>query len=448
MPERTATARLEERIHELLAGEKGERVCQDLSEAACDAYPRNFAKLLAAMAGSKSGDHLSKPGLVLTWLLTALGAPSAAIGLLAPVREAGSLLPQMIVGAVVRRFAIRKGFAVAGAAAQGLCVVGMGAAALLIEGTAAAWTVVGLLVVFSLARGVSSIASKDLLGKTVPKTRRGRLSGIASSVSGWLAVGVGVYFALNRGEEVPVAVLATLLFVAGGMWLLSALVMAGLLEQPSGVSGGGNALEEGLASFRFLRDDPVFRRFCVARALLASTVLSMPFYVVLAHEATGGRLAGLGWLMIAGSLATALSAAAWGRFSDRSSRLTFAFAGAGAGAVGLLMVVVSGFETGEGPALWIYGGLFFLIGLAHTGIRLGRKTYLIDHGNEENRARLIAVSNTLMGAVLLASGSFGLLAGILGERAVVLVFALLGLAGSAMACRLPEIGTETDSSHP
>jgi len=66
----------------------------------------------------------------------------------------------------------------------------------------------------------------------------------------------------------------------------------------------------------------------------------------------------------------------------------------------------------------------------------------VDYADEADRARLVAVSNTLMGAVLLASGSFGLLAGALGERVVVLVFALLGLAGSALAHRLPEIHAE------
>jgi hypothetical protein len=41
---------------------------------------------------------------------------------------------------------------------------------LLLEGEAAGWSTVGLLVLFSTARGLSSISSKDLLGKTIPKS--------------------------------------------------------------------------------------------------------------------------------------------------------------------------------------------------------------------------------------------------------------------------------------
>lgn len=58
---------------------------------------KNFRKQVIAYIGSKTGDHLSKPGLILTWLLAALGAPTALVGLLVPIREAGSLVPQMVI---------------------------------------------------------------------------------------------------------------------------------------------------------------------------------------------------------------------------------------------------------------------------------------------------------------------------------------------------------------
>ncbi|MEX2577534.1 MAG: hypothetical protein WD342_00640 [Verrucomicrobiales bacterium] len=430
---------MEEKLYDLVSDDEDARPCKGITDEACEVVPRNFGKQVLASIASKTGDQLSKPGLILAWLLTSLGAPAAAIGLLVPVRESGSLLPQMIAGGVVRRFPIRKGFWVGGSLLQGAAVVGMGLTALFLEGAAAGWTVVGLLVVFSLARGVNSITSKDLLGKTIPKTRRGRLGGLASSVSGWIAVAVGIFFALNPAEELPVGLFAGLLFSAGALWFLGAGIMSTLIEKPSAASDGGKALADALKSLRFLRDDPVFLRFCVARALLASTVLSMPFYVVLAHRATDGRIASFGILMVAGSLATALSGVTWGKLADASSRVTLAVAGLSAGLVGCLAAGLAGIEMNEVVAIWLYGGLFFLIALAHTGIRMGRKTYLVDHANADNRARLVAVSNTLMGVVLLLSGSFGLFAEAVGERMVILVFALLGIAGSLLAFTLPEV---------
>ncbi len=400
---------------------------------------RNFRTQVIAYVGSKTGDHLSKPGLILTWLLTALGAPTATIGLLVPIREAGSLVPQMVFSQFLRRYEIRRGFWVVGSALQGAAILGMGLVALFLTGATAGWSIIGLLVLFSLSRGICSIAGKDLLGKTIPKTRRGQLSGLASSISGWVAVGVGVFFVVNPAKELPASFFAALLFIAGALWLIAAGVMMSLIEEPSETSGDGNPLLDALESLKFLREDKVFLRFCIARALLASTVLSMPFYVVLAHRATNGSAASLGLLMIAGSLATALSGATWGKLSDRSSRKTLAIAGFSAGVIGCLTAGISNLELDRVSALWIYGSLFFLIGLAHTGIRIGRKTYLVDHADNDNRARLVAVSNTLMGLVILTSGSFGLLAGAVGEQVVILVFAVLGILGSVMAFRLPEV---------
>jgi len=438
---------MEEKIYQLVTdGDENGVVCKDISEQACEAVPKNFGKQVLALVATKTGDQLSKPGLILTWLLTALGAPAATIGLLVPVREAGSLLPQMIVGGVIRRYPIRKHFWVVGSVLQGIAVLGIAITAWKLKGAGAGWTVLGLLALFSVARGVCSIVSKDLLGKTIPKTRRGRLGGLASSISGWIAVGVGLFFAFNRTEDLPIGLLVSLLLVAGGLWLAAAAIMARLIEMPGDTGGGGNAVKEAVASLRFLRDDAVFRRFCIARALLASTVLSMPFYVVLAHRATGGKVASLGILMIAASLAAAVSGVTWGKLADTSSRRTLAIAGMVAGTVGCVAAGLGGLDLDKTPAVWLFGVLFFLIGLAHTGIRVGRKTFLVDYADADNRARLVAVSNTLMGIVLLLSGSFGLLADTIGERFVILIFALLGIAGSVLAFTLPEVQAAPEKS--
>lgn len=270
------------RFYAFVTGDRDEPVSHDIAEEARDAVPENFLKQLLAYVATKTGDALSKPGLILTWLLSVVGAPAAAIGVLVPVREAGSLLPQLIVSGAIRRFEIRKGIWAAGSVFQGLAVIGMAAVAMTLNGAAAGWSIIGLLAVFSLSRGVCSIVSKDLIGKTIPKTRRGRLSGWASSISGWIAVVIGIFFILRNREEIPLWGFALLLTSAGVLWLAAAALMASLNEKPGATTRGGSVLAEAIKSLRLLKEDRIFRRFCVARALLASTVLSMPFYVVLA----------------------------------------------------------------------------------------------------------------------------------------------------------------------
>jgi hypothetical protein len=40
----------------------------------------------------------------------------------------------------------------------------------------------------------------------------------------------------------------------------------------------------------------------------------------------------------------------------------------------------------------------------HGGVRLGRKIYLVDMASGDNRAAYVAVSNTLIGVLMLAGG--------------------------------------------
>jgi MFS family permease len=430
------TRRRIEDLYDLVSGDEDARACDDISEAACRVVPGNFFRQLAAQVATKLGDALSDPKIVLAWLLHTIGATGLAVGLLVPVREAGSLLPQLAIGGAVRRFPVRKWFWVAGSLAQGGAVLLMALTAILAPGPGAGWTILALLAVFSVARSVCSVSSKDILGKTVPRKRRGRLTGLAATASGGITLAVGLSFAVKDPESFSAGDFAFLLVAAGAMWLVASAIMAGLKEAPGATEGGRNAFREAVRSLAILARDADFRTFCISRALLASTVLSMPYVVLLAREASGGKVASLGILLVASSSATALSATVWGFQADRSSRRTLAVAGLSAGVVGVATFLVAGAGIGGAGAIWAYGGLFFLFGLAHTGIRIGRKTYLVDMAPSDRRASYVALSNTLIGVVLLLSGSFGLLTPSLGERGVVLVFAVLGLAGGALALTL------------
>ena len=102
--------------------------------------------------------------LVLSWLMTNLGAPAWMLGLLVPVRESLALLPQLFVARYIRAVAVRKWFWVAGSLVQGAAVLGMALVAITLDGPAAGASILALLVSFSLARGVCSVAVKDVLG--------------------------------------------------------------------------------------------------------------------------------------------------------------------------------------------------------------------------------------------------------------------------------------------
>jgi hypothetical protein len=426
-------------LYDLVTGDEDARICKDIPDAACADQPGNFLLHLGANVCTKIGDELASAKLVLPWLLSAAGAPGFFIGLLVPIREALALLPQLFVAAAIRARAIRKWFWVAGSILQGGCVIAMALAALFLEGATAGWTVVGLLVAFSLARGVASVAAKDVMGKTVSKTRRGTLTGYATAIAGLVTIAAGAWLQFRGGAPEGPAGIVALLLTAGGLWFIGAALFAGLREQPGATEGGGNAGREAIASLALLLNDPPFRRFVVTRALLVSTALLVPFYAALAREATDGGLGGLGALLVAAGVASTISSGFWGRMSDRSSRDVLRLA---ATIAGLLSVVVAAWHLAGAPGLpggMVLVGAFFVIGIAHAGIRIGRKTYLVDMATAETRATYVAVSNTVIGLVLLAGGVFGLLADWMGTAATVGLLGVICLAGAASAARLEEV---------
>ena len=98
------------RLYTLATGEDGARFCKDIPDSQCNDQPINFLLQIVSQAFSKTGDALADAKVVLPWLIGAVGAPVFLIGFLVPIRESLALLPQILVGGVLRRFAIRKHF--------------------------------------------------------------------------------------------------------------------------------------------------------------------------------------------------------------------------------------------------------------------------------------------------------------------------------------------------
>ena len=428
-----------EELYNRITGDEDARVCKDIPEAACRDQPRNFFAYLGANLLGKVADEITSARLVIPWLFGSLGVPAAFTGFLVPVREAGVLLPQLAVAAAVRRLAIRKGVWLLGALLSALSLFGMAAAALLLEGSAAGASILLMLVIFSLARGLCSVSAKDVLGKTVSKSRRGALMGWSASLSGIAVLVVGLWIGTVDPDSTGLGVFSGLLIAGGLLWLLAALSFAAIREQPGATEGGGNALSVAREQLGLLVNDLAFRRFVVARSLLLAVALAPPFYVLIAQAHSQAGLLGLGALIIANGLATSISAPFWGYLGDKSSRTVMAGAATGAGLLGVFTFAAVTWDWAWATSEFGLATVFLLLTVMHGGVRLGRKVYLVDMASGENRAACVAVSNTVVGILMLAGGLIGLLGDWLGAAATVLVLGLLSLLAAGYVRTLPEV---------
>lgn len=436
-------ARWTDLLYQALSPDEDARVCKAISDEACREVPGNFLRLLTAQTLTGLGDRLANPKTTLAWLLQAVQAPALFLALIVPLREAGSLLPQLFIAGAIRRLPRRKWVWVGGAVVQALAIAGLAGVAVTLQGTTAGLAVVALVALFALARGFSSIASKDVLGKTIPKSRRGRLSGWISSLSGALALGAGVLL-LVRPQDADHSALWFLgwLLVAAALWLLAAAVYATVREDAGATSGGGNAWDHAKERLSLLRHDRAFRDFVTVRALAVGSGLSAPFVVSLAHRELGGSTLWLGVFILVDGLAAMLSGPFWGRFADTSSRTVLRTA---MGLVAGLLAIVIGLaltDVSTSSARILFPALFFALGIAHSGVRLGRKTYLVDMAEGDRRTDYVAVSNSVIGVLLLATGLVTGALSLLSLPLALGIFALCALAGVLLGGRLPEVSEE------
>lgn len=399
----------------------------------------NGLRQIAARTLQSAGDQVVNAKTVLPWLLTSLGAPGQLLGLLVPVREAGSMLPQAALAPWVQRHRVRKWIWVGGAAGQALATAGMAVVAATATGLAAGLGLLAALAVFALSRSLNSLSGKDVLGRTVPKGQRGQITGLVTVFAGLVAIGIGVGLRVLGGGGLAPDVLAALLAAAALAWVGGLLVFATIREpeaEPEPDTGGGRSWAG--RAWTLLREDRPFRRFVAVRTLLLVSALSPPFVVALGASGGDAGLRGLGPFVIAQGLAGLLGGRLFGRLADRSSRRLM-IGGAAAASVlvigFLVLLAVPGVRTWS----WLYPLVYLLLALTHTGVRVARKTYVVDLAEGDRRTEYVAVSNSVIGVLLLVTGVVSGALATLGDPAALGFLAALGLIGAVAGRGLPEV---------
>ncbi len=426
-----------QRAYRILSGDDSdERSCEAIPDEACTDVPRNYLLNVLNGACTKLAEKIAGPNLVLPWLLGVIGAPAAMIGFLMPIKQTGSLAPQLLVSGTIRGLARRKWAWFAAGMVQAVALVGIAVAAIALPPVWAGGLTLVLLALFSVASGVGSVAFQDVTGKTIPKGRRGHLLSNRAAIGGVLTAVAGglLYFFFGKGAD-PV-VYASMVLIAAGLWALAAVLFASLDEVPGATEGGRNPIKELGAGLELAKTKPGYRRFLLTRALLLTVELAMPFYAMQARSLFGGGIGALGIFVVTVGVAGAVSSPVWGRYSDRSARHVMA-----AGA--LLGVVAAGCALGfvAVPASWqnpyLYTVVFIALGFAQSGVRLGRKTYLIDAAPTGERPLYVAFSNTAIGLVALAAGGLGAVAQAFGVNTTIVILAVLGGLGILAALAMP-----------
>jgi MFS family permease len=428
-------------IYDKIISEDDASACKAIPDSACKEVPGNFMKMLIAQFLTKIGDALINPKVTLPWILQSLGAPTFLIGWLVPIRESGALLPQLAISSYIRTLPIRKWTWIMGSVLQAIAMFAIALSAFCFEGATAGWTIIAFLVLFSFSRGLTSVAAKDVLGKTIPKSQRGQVNGLSTSSAGLVTLILASVMAASAWLDwnASQSFYAISLMSAGVIWLLASLVFSLIEEFPGEVDGGKNGLLVAVKQISLLKTDKAFRHFVATRTLFLCTALSAPYYVVLSQSALGNQVWLLAFFMFASGLASFVSGPFWGRFSDRSSKQVMIIGGSISAFVGVILFVSHWLAPSLTATMFWLPLLYFVVCIAHDGVRVGRKTYLVDLADGNKRTSYVAVSNTVIGTMLLLVSLLGAFVSTLGIHGLVLLFSFITFIGVVMAKKLPDV---------
>lgn len=430
--------KISERVYEWITDEGEVRACANISEDACRETPANFFKNVSSGALSKFAGQLVSPGTTLPWVLAAMGVPAAFSGALVPIKDAGSLLPQLVVSAKIRSFPKRKWFWIIPAWIQALALLAMAFVVWNLDGLLGGWLVLACLALFSISSGVASISFKDVTAKTIPKGKRGQLLAMRATSGGILTLLVGVLILADFFKNSDREFLFMLVLSGAVLWALSGFLFSLIHEEAGATSGGRSPVQEIKKAWVFWQEDLNLRKFIITRGLLMAIPLAQPFFVLLGREEIGEAISNLGVMVLAAGIGSVISSPFWGRFADRSSKkLMIAIAILGMVNIALMALFPIWPESFQNS--YTFAVLFLIQVMAHGGARLSRKTYLVDFAPGKDRPSYVSLSNTAIGIFTLVGAGLGSLANIFGIPPMLWIFSALLLVAAILGNQLEEV---------
>lgn len=352
-------------------------------------------KLLSILGLTKSAELLVSPKTTLPWVIQAVGAPSWLLPLLMPIKESGSLIPQWFIRqSIFVHFPNRLLLWQAGAIAQCLAIFAIAIGSVTTTSVLFAILCLIALTLLSIGRAFCSLSMKEIQAHWVDKGERGHILGNADVMSGLITIvfAIGI---IAIGDQLSLIALGAL--IGAGAILVGAAIVVTLSSRSVHVNVKGAKGRGWRQSVVQVRRDRTLKNLIISRVLVVHSVLAIPFIV---SDTVASSVHSIGFFLILSALASVFSAKIWGDNSDRNAIHTLRIASL----IGVIAIAFYVLVPSTEYSLWVSYAIFLILNVSHTGIRLARKTYLLDITNDQNRADYVAVGNTIVGVMLLVLG--------------------------------------------
>ena len=380
---------------------------------------KTFTQLISIATCGKLADLLVSAKTTLPWLLASLGAPIWIVSMLVPIRESGSLIPQWPLKQKVSHIENRLVIWRWGIVIQACSICLMLASAIFTKALIAGLLILFCLLLLSLGRSLSSLSMKDIQGINVEKGQRGKLVGMASTMSGLLSLITAGLLILSP-QDMSIKAIQLLITFSAFIMFVSLFLSIGLTANLSDNKKDSN---DGKSLWKTINQQADLRQLIISRCLLLHAALIAPFFV--SASAINNDFFQLPYFIIASALASFLSSYLWGKMADKSAIHTMFYA-----TLVCISASVAFYFVTSVDKWWVDVFLFFVLNLGYAGIRIGRKTYMLDIAQGSQRTLYVAAANSMVGYVLLMLGGlYALLYIVIDEHLIIVMtfFMAIGL---------------------
>jgi len=373
-------------------------------------YRRNFWCLAMDFCFFGIGLSFFGPGTVVPSFLTELGASATVIGLLSTLQRAGWLMPQLVAARYISDKPYKKPFILLPAGISRPMILVLAILILVTQAQNPPLLITVTMVVigiFWLGDGLASLPWFDLLGKSIPAERRGRLTIVGQILSGvaGFATGFGVEWLLSdRGPIYPTNY--ALLFALGFSMLAISFTALALTKENKGMAGEHvPSWAEYLPQLgRLLKRDRVFRRFLLARQVFSVAGLASPFYMTYALDRLNLPAQVAGRYTSIGVVGTITAAVLFGWLNEhRGTKVTSATSILVTSAIPVLALIVPFVVKDPTWLAWAYGLVFLATNASFASYMPGWTAYLLEWAPEAERPVYVGLTNTINGLTALVS---------------------------------------------
>ena len=398
--------------------------------------PRNFVvHLVHGMLGQTGFRLVNTPTFVPAYILLLSGGSDFAVGLALALQALGSTLTPMISANLVghRQRVLPMGILTGGA--MRLSVLALALAGFFLPQNLALYAVIASLGLFGLFAGMQTVVFQTLLSKVIPVSNRGKLTGLRNFLAGITTAVVAWYGGHYLLGEPPTVIGYSWIFlISFGLTSAGLLFLALVREPVPPTVAARQGLWQQLGSVpHFLRQDPQFRHYVVARALTTMGRMALPFYILYAGASIGFSGQTLAVLTIAFTLAATLSNLVWGALADRSG-FRVVFLGS------VLLWITATLALLLSQEYWAVILVFVGIGAAQEGFRIAAMNMTLEFGHRDQLPLRLGIANSSAEAAgALAPLLGGILATLLGYESVFLAAtAFLSAGALLLILRVPE----------